>query len=403
MMREKLTCRSTFSAVKFEESRIVSFDKDDILDNSFRVYKDGFAGIFYKKGEVTDEEGFIRAEKNLELKRPYKFELETGKRFRDLTEREISDKELMDLTREGLNYLTSKYPDFTYKGHFQKYYSKNHMENERGLDYTDIECYVTASVAFKHKDSKDIVDGSFGLSLRDFDISKFFDMADNYLGNYDKMLELPKELIIQTQYYGYLGKIRQSLNAEALSVGTSLFSGKIGQKLFSEDFTVIHDVSDKIAWDTPFFDGEGVVLPDDKLTYIENGVVLRGCADKRIAAKYNVEHTGSAYPTYTDTPSSGRAALVIKRSDKTIRELLNGRLSIIPLNSSGGGFNEKGDYVMPVQNSYLCDGEKILGRLPEFTYATNLFKMFGDDFIGVGSDQPVFNDKSILIKVSKGK
>ena len=49
-----------------------------------------------------------------------------------------------------------------------------------------------------------------------------------------------------------------------------------------------------------------------------------------------------------------------------MKELLNGRLSVVPVRYSGGGFNEKGEYVMPVQMAYLCDGEKFLGRLPEF-------------------------------------
>ena len=69
-------------------------------------------------------------------------------------------------------------------------------------------------------------------------------------------------------------------------------------------------------------------------------------------------------------------------------------------NASGGGFNEKGDYVMPVHHAFLCDGEKFLGSLPPFTLSSNMYDMFGKDFIGVGSDQPVFNDKSVLVKVS---
>lgn len=58
---------------------------------------------------------------------------------------------------------------------------------------------------------------------------------------------------------------------------------------------------------------------------------------------------------------------------------------------------------MPVQLGYLCDGERLLGRLPEFTLVSNLFDMFGEDFIGVGCDNPVFHDKSILVRMRLGK
>ena len=95
--------------------------------------------------------------------------------------------------------------------------------------------------------------------------------------------------------------------------------------------------------------------------------------------------------------------LRIQRSDRTIRELLNGRLSVVPVRYSGGGFNEKGEWVMPVQLAYLCDGEHFWGRLPEFTLVSSMFDMFGNDFIGVGSDNPVFNDKSILVRMRTGR
>ena len=42
-------------------------------------------------------------------------------------------------------------------------------------------------------------------------------------------------------------------------------------------------------------------------------------------------------------------------------------------------------------------------RLPEFVLVSNMFDMFGKDFIGVGSDNPVFNDKSILARMDLGK
>lgn len=48
-------------------------------------------------------------------------------------------------------------------------------------------------------------------------------------------------------------------------------------------------------------------------------------------------------------------------------------------------------------------GRAFLGRLPEFVLVSNMFDMFGKDFIGVGSDNPVFNDKSILARMDLGK
>lgn len=401
-MKEKFISINTNSQVNIEENKIISFDKSNLSTYSFRVGEDGFLGVHYQEGEMSDEEGYARARQNLELKRPYPFELETGERHRDKTEQELTDKEIFSLAEETLSHLHSKYPDFRLNGNVRQRKTESRQENERGLNYSNKDCSAHADFSFKHKDSKDISDGWFGIGLRNFDVDKLYSMADNYLSNFEKKVEFPEEIIVQIQYYGFLGKLSESLDAEKLCLGTSLLSGKIGQKVFSDQFTLCHDVTDAECWHDNFFDGEGVVLPGDKLAYIENGVVLRGYADKRIAKKYGVEHTGSAWRNYADIPANGNVIFRITRSEKTVKELLGGRLSVVPVRYSGGGFNEKGEYVMPVQMAYLCDGEKFLGRLPEFTLVSNMFDMFGKDFIGVGSDNPVFNDKQILVRMKLG-
>lgn len=144
------------------------------------------------------------------------------------------------------------------------------------------------------------------------------------------------------RYYDLLGQLAASLNAESMCLGTSLLSGRIGEKVFADNFSLIHNVTDEDCWNTPFYDGEGVTQEGDRLAYIEKGVVLRGYADKRIAAKYGVEHTGSAWRSFSDIPGNGNVSFWIQRSDRTIRELLEGRLSVVPVRYSGGGFNEKG-------------------------------------------------------------
>lgn len=97
--------------------------------------------------------------------------------------------------------------------------------------------------------------------------------------------------------------------------------------------------------------------------------------------------------------------MTIKPTNKTAKELLNGRLAIIPVLASGGGFKEKGEYTMPIHTGLLTDGEKILGRVPPFTIKSNMFDMFGKDLIGISKYQalPPLNDKGILIKMEKGE
>jgi len=403
MNKEKITSHFSYSEVQIQETKFKSFNKDTRSEYSFRVYDGEYAGIQLIQGNVDEAEGFKQAEKNLALKRPYKFALETGSRHRDKSEAQYSDKELMDIAREIIDYLRTHHPDFSFGGKISTLRSTDAMENDCGLDVSNTDARLGAFFTFRHKDSKDIADGWLSYNKRQYDFEKFKAMADNFLTNFTNRVELPEELIIQNQYYGYTGKLYEFLDAENLSLSTSLLSGKIGEKVFADSFTLTHDVTDKESWFTTFFDGEGVMLPDDKYTYIKNGVLLSGYADKRIADKYGVPHTGSARMNMADIPNNGFLNFRIERSDKTVKELLDGRLTVVPVMAEGGGFNEKGEYITPVQTSLLCDGEHILGRLPEFTLKGNIFDMFGKDFIGVGSDDPVFDDKQILMRMQYSK
>ena len=80
MIKEKYTNITNSTNASIVENKVVSFDKINHIETSFRVHQDGFVGIHYQQGKIEDEEGFKKAEINLKLKRPYPFELEKGVR-----------------------------------------------------------------------------------------------------------------------------------------------------------------------------------------------------------------------------------------------------------------------------------------------------------------------------------
>ena len=69
-MKEKFISINTNSQVNIEENKIISFDKSNLSTYSFRVGEDGLLGVHYQEGEMSDEEGYARARKNLELGLP---------------------------------------------------------------------------------------------------------------------------------------------------------------------------------------------------------------------------------------------------------------------------------------------------------------------------------------------
>lgn len=400
MQREKASYRNIISKFSYREGKLEDFYKKISTTDSYRVYQDGFVGIYCQIGEIDDELGFQKAEENLVKERRYPYEMESGVRSRNKVERELTDKELKVYAEEGMEYLKTTYPQFVFHGSFSQNKTIETRVNSAGMDYSNTDCSVNIYIEFKHVDSKDLFDGQFDFSLRDYDKAVFCKMADDFLGNYEKEVELPEELIIDSQYYSYVGQVVSQLNAEKLALGTSLLHDKVGRQVFSEDFTLYHDVTDEETWFNTFWDGDGHVTEGDKRMFIEKGKILSGYSDKRCAEKYNAPYTGNAYFDYGDVPGAGGFNARIEKSTKTVKELLNGRYAIVLLKSNGG-FNDKGEMVVPVQNALLTDGEKILGRLAPFTFKTTMYDMFGKDYIGVGSDKPIFNDKQILFRVNK--
>ncbi len=433
MKKEKYTMSSVNSEVKIEENEIVSFNKFDKTVRSFRVHKDGFVGVYMHQGKISDKEGFEMAEKNLEAKRPYPFELSGGVRSMDKVEKLLSDSELMLKARNELAFLKKNFPDFTFSGNvFSEEYSEVH-KNSAGMNFSMHDGHNGINIFYKHKDSKDLDDGYFSVNMRKWSSAKFRKIAANYLSNFGNFLEMPEDCIIMLPEWNLNGKLNEALNAEGIALGTSLLAGKIGQKVFSDKLSVCHDVSKKNIWMTTFWDAEGAVPKGDKLAYIKDGVVLRGYADKRVAKKYGVECTGSAWANYSDIPQNGKVHLKIKPLKLTPKEILEGlsaeelsaeglsteelsakepsakghahhsKLAVLPVNYSGGGFNAVGEYVMPVQRAFLTDGEKILGEVPPFTMRSNLFDMFGKDFIGVSRYTSIWNCSMMLVHMQAGK
>ncbi len=397
VMKEKWTFESFYSDISYKENKKHAFQRSNHKQYSYRIRQDGKLGIHYQVGEISDEEGFEKAMLNLtERPRDYDFPMEKGVRSRNMVEREISDRELMEIADACMKHLREKYPQYIFHMDVSQRKEICSMINDAGMNYQNVDCAVSVGVSFKELASRDLIDGSFQVHLRDYDRKVFESVAQNYLQNFHVMLDLPRELIMDMPYYGVLGYLVGCLDGESLVMGTSLLSGKVGQKFFSEEFSVEDDVSDKETWFDTFWDGDGCVYPEDKLSLVENGVIVTGYADKRHGTKYQIPHTGRAGCHYSDLPGACLFNPRIRRSQKTVKELLNGKLCVIPVISNGGGFNEKGEYTVPVTCGLLSDGEKVLGRVPPFTMVSNLFDMFGKDYIGVGADNPIFNDKQLL-------
>ena len=76
----------------------------------------------------------------------------------------------------------------------------------------------------------------------------------------------------------------------------------------------------------------------------------------------------------------------IEDTGETLKELLNGGQGIFIVFAMGGDFTPQGVFATPVQLSYLFDGERFIGRLPELQISSSVFEMFGENYTGCSTD-----------------
>lgn len=389
MKKEYVTTKRKEISIKLQASEINSLRVKEIERNAVRVYDNGFIGVSGAVGESTTEELTNQAIDNLSSKIPYPYELQKDlKKHVNMTTKEYSENELMELTETLLTELKKENDDFIYSESIKSINSDISLKNTEGLDLRYQDSRLELGVIVKAKTSSNLFDTFFGWEGRNIDLPRFIKNVKQQLVAERNKVEMPKEEKLPVIFLNYGpvgGFIGRHLHGEIFGNKASFFDGKLGEKLFNERITLSMS-RDPLTTYTRFFDMEGVVMPDNKVSLIENGVLKRVITDKKISNKFNLEHTGSAGGGYDDIPTIGFAPMHIEVDTVNIQNALKGQKALLVIAASGGDVNADGNYATPVQSAYLYDGEKVVGKLPEFNMENHIYKMFGEDYIGTFDD-----------------
>lgn len=404
MIKELYKIKSIETALNVTQTSIDSIRKKNITKSGCRIYKDGFIGVAGTFGEATDET-WARALKNLELKIPYEYEAtKNNKRRRDLRKLNITVEEFIEKTEKLLESFRKEFPEIIFGNKIKLTETEISLKNDAGLDFVNYDETISIELYYKHINSINVMDSFVAYQGRDnYDIDKILDETRQQIKAFNNPVELPDmEKIITIVDDSFIQKVYESLNGEALGRKTSIFSNKLAAKAFSDKFTLYADLSDE-GYHIPFFDAEGSTLENNNSMLIENGVILKGYTDKKNSKEFGFENTASASARYDDVPTLGMVNISIKKSDKNFTELVEDEFVIFPVVASGGDCTNDGDFATPVQMAYLMKNGKYIGKLPEFSVNGNIYKMFGDDFIGVSKDKYAFNQNLALCRMKINK
>jgi PmbA protein len=181
-----------------------------------------------------------------------------------------------------------------------------------------------------------------------------------------------------------LDHIFDAVNGDAIYRHASFLAGKLGEKTFGSNLTVIDDGTIVGGFGTRPFDGEGV--PTRRTTVIEKGELKSYLLNTYTAKKLGLATTGNASRGLAGTPGIGNGNFYLQPGEKSQEEIIKGvKQGLLVTEFLGFGVNlVTGDFSRGASGMWIENGE-LAYPVEEITVAGNLGEMFSN-LAEIGSD-----------------
>ncbi len=393
MVKEQYITKSREINLSVTNGEVTSVIKKNITQSACRVYHNDYIGVAGKLGEA-DDELMEQAFGNLKLAIPYKAQPTAGSVRREQLECGVFSVDdsgsFMKEAEEILEILREEYPKLIFSNKIRIREESRQLKNDAGTDLYFSDRVVSFVLLVKHVDSASVFDDDLVYEVRDFDREKYLKEAREHLDAFLNPVQLPEgetfPVIISPEELGRF--VVQNMDAMAFGHGTSFFNGKLGEKLFDEKFSLYVNRGTDIPGNA-FFDAEGSTCEGDRCYLIQNGVLLRPFADKKLSGEFGYENTATAEGAYDSVPSNVADCFSGECSNQTLEEILGEADGIYISVMGGGDYTSEGNYASPVQTAFLYRNGKLAGRLPELNISGNVYEIFGKGYMGISSDKPL--------------
>jgi PmbA protein len=388
MTKETYTFISDEVSVKVSASAPESLRAKRIKRTGVRVYQNSCLGISGYMGETGADEALKRAQAALAYKIAYPCQPSANLSRSSVTGGKPFTPEALDAEVAAvLAALRKDFPQFVFSSSGIKTGTSTRLlANDAGLDLSSVVTAHELDLVYKLASSSSILDGYFGFSGPDYDRAALLAYGAETLNAYLNPVPLPAGGKLPVFFEDMNSMVQavfwRELDGMSFGSGGSLFSGKAGQRLFNENFTLYNAPGEVHI---PFFDAEGVCA--EGFAFVENGVLRAPFADKKTAAKFGFASSGTARSAYDGTPEAAGGPMRVKCQSKTIKEMLGGQPAIFVSMASGGDFTSEGGFGTPAQLAFLVKDGKLVGRLPELQLSSSVYEMYGKDFLGASSDR----------------
>ena len=151
-----------------------------------------------------------------------------------------------------------------------------------------------------------------------------------------------------------------ALEADFIMKGTSIFAGRVGQKVASSLVTVIDDGTLPGRFGTYAFDDEGT--QSNKTILIENGILKGYLSDRFTAEQISINRSGNGRrQSFRHKPQPRMTNTLIAPGNMDPEEIVNSVQNGLLVKRMGGGEVNvtNGDFVFEVNEGYLIENGKI--------------------------------------------
>jgi PmbA protein len=209
-----------------------------------------------------------------------------------------------------------------------------------------------------------------------------------------------------------LKSLQSGLSGNAIYKKLSPLTGKLGEKILSDKFSLQENYEDDESIGVTPFDDEGTKTQTGYI--VENGVLKRYLIDLEHAGKLNMEPTGNAFRSslmggrdYQIMASSSFGNVKIMAGDVDEEEMFKGIKEGVYLK---GSFDCWMGNILPgtlrgsLHLAYKIEDGKLVGRIKNRMFSGNFYQMFGKQLEAVGNKEkeaelsPGFYSPVLLVK-----
>lgn len=398
MEQEKIVLKTSSYSANISGGNVDSLRVKEDLKTVVRVYGDGKVGVAGRIGECDDAELVKEAEAKLSQNIAYPCNF-TGNAKKNVNEVKniIPAADFVKAIKKLIARLNKTYPDFIFSNKINMNEKEVSYSNSKNTEFNYACNGIDVSLVIKAKNSANIMDLDYGASQNYYNEDEIVEDIGKLLKVYPNKLAMPEEdLPVIISQYAVQYALPEML-AEKYMSGSSLFNGKLGQKIFNEKVNILTDRAPDNKRGAAFFDSEGTVSDGYKFHFVKDGVFCGIATNKRTAQAFNLPLSGGGYSEFDDVPSTAFVGVTFAETAKSLKDIIKGKAIYIAV-TSGGDMTPDGTLGLPVMLAYVYEDGKLLGTLPEFGLSANIFDLLGKDFLGVAkNDVFKFMDEKVIV------